>query len=71
MHWVVTCWKSSGMKPSNTSSPYDQKLTVSIGVASAVPAKNISVQWLIETADRALYLAKHNGRARVEEASLD
>jgi diguanylate cyclase (GGDEF)-like protein len=52
-------------------SPYDQKLTVSIGVASAVPAKNISVQWLIETADRALYLAKHNGRARVEEASLD
>jgi diguanylate cyclase (GGDEF)-like protein len=43
----------------------DDKLTVSIGVASYPDSRITSDQDLIETADRALYNAKRNGRNQV------
>jgi diguanylate cyclase (GGDEF)-like protein len=42
-------------------------ITISIGVAAVVwPSSKRSPQELIDEADRALYLAKRNGRNRVE-----
>jgi diguanylate cyclase (GGDEF)-like protein len=40
-------------------------LTVSLGVASVVPDKNMRQNELIDDADRALYKAKNDGRNRV------
>ncbi|MCH8550835.1 MAG: diguanylate cyclase [Natronospirillum sp.] len=50
-------------------SPIEKILTVSIGVASAVPQKDHSVKSLVDAADKALYRAKENGRGRVENGS--
>jgi diguanylate cyclase (GGDEF)-like protein len=41
-------------------------VTVSIGVACRVPALGHTVEQLIHDADTALYVAKQNGRNRVE-----
>ena len=48
-----------------SNSPLDIYLTMSVGVASYVPAPNSSPQILIATADRALYRAKELGRDRI------
>lgn len=47
-----------------------QTVTVSIGVASLSPQQGGSPDELIQTADRALYEAKHSGRNRAQGASL-
>jgi len=46
-------------------SPVSDVVTVSIGVASAVPRPGSNYRAIIEEADRALYEAKRNGRNRV------
>ncbi len=49
----------------NHGSPFG-KLTVSAGVCSMVPVRGLTREKLIAAADAALYLAKSNGRDRVE-----
>jgi diguanylate cyclase (GGDEF)-like protein len=44
-----------------------KKVTVSIGVAT-FPQAGQTAEDLVRSADRALYLAKNNGRDRVEKA---
>jgi diguanylate cyclase (GGDEF)-like protein len=48
--------------PANASSKY---ITVSIGMASAVPDNNNTYSQLLDDADKALYAAKESGRNRV------
>lgn len=43
-------------------SPTAGYVTFSIGVASLVPNHNVTPEWLMDRADKALYQAKHNGR---------
>lgn len=42
------------------------KITASFGVCSVKPTQGVSVENLIECADKKLYIAKNNGRNRVE-----
>ncbi len=46
-------------------------VTISVGVSSIFPSRLNSLEQLIENADKALYLAKDNGRNRVESLSVD
>jgi diguanylate cyclase (GGDEF)-like protein len=45
--------------------PNERPVTVSIGIATAVPARGQSVDDLVARADAALYCAKHEGRDRI------
>lgn len=47
----------------------DRNVTLSIGVASMVPTANATPLDLIDSADRALYEAKHTGRNKVMQAA--
>jgi diguanylate cyclase (GGDEF)-like protein len=49
----------------NKVSPFDQQLTVSIGIAALLPSAQMSRGELITHADRALYRAKREGRNRI------
>lgn len=51
-------------------SPFDQKLTVSIGVGTIVPADEMEPSAFIEAVDQQLYAAKNNGRNRIESVVL-
>jgi diguanylate cyclase (GGDEF)-like protein len=56
----------------NKASPFDQKLTVSIGVGSVnQPRSGVDPTMLVDCADQALYDAKHQGRNRTCTRTLD
>jgi diguanylate cyclase (GGDEF)-like protein len=50
---------------SHASSIVSSSVTISLGIASLIPSKNISPERIIELADRALYRAKQQGRDRI------
>ena len=49
----------------NDASPFDRRLTVSVGIAIARPVTGMDSATLLEEADRALYDAKAKGRDRI------
>jgi diguanylate cyclase (GGDEF)-like protein/PAS domain S-box-containing protein len=49
----------------HAASPVSEFITLSMGIAHAVPAAGLSIQGLIGQADRALYRAKLEGRDRI------
>lgn len=53
------------LKIPHAYSKIDQHVTLSLGVSTAVPNQEISYETLIESADKALYEAKKQGRNRV------
>ncbi|HZR36971.1 MAG TPA: diguanylate cyclase [Nevskia sp.] len=58
------CWAIAGLNAPHAASPRGI-VTISTGIASAVPAADGSVLQLVEIADRGLYEAKRAGRNRV------
>ena len=56
--------KSRGLKVPHPYSSVDQYITLSLGVSSAIPTKEILPKALIDAADMALYKAKKQGRNR-------
>ena len=49
----------------NENSTVEPFVTVSIGIANVVPDEEISCKYMIEAADKQLYLAKKTGRNKV------
>lgn len=46
-------------------------VTISVGLATAIPAEGVSVPKIVSLADRALFQAKHQGRNRIVTAGKD
>lgn len=49
----------------HSSSPLGEKMTLSLGISCLYPIQHSSPMTLIHLADKALYLAKENGRDRI------
>jgi diguanylate cyclase (GGDEF)-like protein len=49
----------------NRASPFDNRITVSIGLSASQPWPTLSEALLVDSADRALYTAKRMGRDRI------
>lgn len=63
--------KISSLQIPNKQSPEHPYLTVSIGVTTMVPPLGSQEIDIVKKADQLLYLAKKNGRARIEAAHAD
>lgn len=50
----------------HAQSPHDQRVTVSVGVGTVTPSAQLKPSSFLEAVDRQLYLAKNNGRNRIE-----
>ena len=60
------------LRVENKASPFDQLLTVSVGVGGvSKPVHGVDPSVLVDCADRALYDAKHTGRNRTCTRTLD
>ncbi len=59
------------LKVPNRESSICDHITLSLGVASQVPDEDIAPSLLIEAADRALYVAKQQGRDRIQTHQKD
>jgi len=67
-----TCRTSvENLKIPHEYSKNSQVITISIGVCTVQPKINMSSRILMETADKALYIAKNKGRNRVERLSIE
>ncbi len=51
-------------------SPVSDRVTVSVGVASALPERNSTADVIISAADNALYLSKNEGRNRIKKTYI-
>jgi len=54
----------------NHASPFERRLTVSVGIGVSSPRLGVNPAALVEIADRALYEAKHLGRNRICTGTL-
>ena len=52
-------------------SPFDQRLTVSIGVGTTIPCDGMEPFAFIDAVDRQLYVAKDKGRNRIETVQVE
>ena len=62
--------KIEALNISNLNSPNKQTITISLGIASVIPDKDLLPEDLIIAADNAMYLAKHNGKNKVSVSSM-
>ncbi len=60
----LLCQKIRELKLPHDRSTCGDIVTISVGLASVIPSERVSVKYLIDLADKALYLAKENGRNR-------
>jgi diguanylate cyclase (GGDEF)-like protein len=61
-----------GLGVENQASPFDKKLTISIGIGTVTcPLAGVDPTVLVDCADEALYDAKHQGRNRSCNRTLD
>ncbi len=60
-----------GLNIRHETSRVSDRLTLSMGIASAAPHSSMRLTRLIQSADEALYRAKERGRDRIESAVLD
>ncbi|UMZ74442.1 diguanylate cyclase [Natranaerofaba carboxydovora] len=58
------------LKIEHISSPVYKYVTASFGVSTMIPDENLSPEDLINTADKALYMAKDEGRNRVRYVAI-
>ncbi len=64
------CSKVEDLHIPHESSKVTDHLTISVGVATAVPERSSQPETLIAAADQALYEAKNNGRNQVKSAGF-
>jgi PleD family two-component response regulator len=55
----------------NDASPFDRRLTISIGLGVSSPVLGMNPANLVDMADKALYEAKHGGRNMICARTLE